>query len=131
MFWKFYQRSLSMFQYALNSKLWMLTRKWKSNRGISRKINGKVRHFDLTVFPIKLNPASFLFRKIVRLLVDDWNKNLLKVACFSDDDTSLIESSFEVIPSSHFVQETLQKPLLLQMVKNQFKRWRKIRRSVE
>ena len=55
----------------------------------------------------------FLFGKIIHPLVNYRCKKLLKIACFLDECLSLLELLFEAIPSSNFVQETLQNPDLL------------------
>ena len=58
--------------------------------------------------PVGLNSALFLSGKIINPLVNSWLKNLLKIACFLDEGLSLLVLFFGAIPSSHFVQETLQ-----------------------
>ena len=81
------------------------------------KIDGKIKHFVLTVLPVGLNSVSFMLGKIDRLLVNYWSKNILKVVCFLDDSLSLVKLFFEATPSSHFVQQTLQKSKFIVNVK--------------
>ena len=63
----------------------------------------------LQFWPVGPDSSPFLFGMIIHLLINYWRKNLLKIACFFDEGLSLLESLFEAITSSHFVQETLQK----------------------
>ena len=55
--------------------------------------------------------------KIDQLLVNYLSKYMLKVVCFLDDSLSLVKLFFEAIPSSHFVQQTLQKSKFIVNVK--------------
>ena len=69
----------------------------------------KLNILFLQFWPVRLDLATFLFGTIIHPLVNCWRKNLLEIACFFDEGLSLLESLFDAIPSSHFVQETLQK----------------------
>ena len=69
----------------------------------------KLNILFLQIWPVRLESVPFLFGKIIHPLVKYWHKKLLKITCFFDKGLSLLESLFEVIPSLHFVQETLQK----------------------
>ena len=56
-------------------------------------------------------------------------QKLLKIACFLDECLSLLESLFEAIPSSNFVQEALQKSEFVVKVEKLI--WRKHEVKIE
>ena len=99
-----------MFKFDL--KTWVLSHKQIS----TSDFRGKLEKLDILLLQflhVGLDLAPFPFGKIIHPLVNYRSKKLLKIACFFHECLSLLELLFEAIPSSNFVQETLQNPNLL------------------
>ena len=75
--------------------------------GFSWKIDNIVKFFVFTVLPFGLSTSPFVFTKLVRLLVELWRFNSIKIACFLDDGLGIDNTFEKVLEKSIFALNSL------------------------